>query len=482
MPHLLLHPHSRSRRAARPGRRGGLLAAGRARSPRARAPRPAPPQPASPPTRSELTGAGSTFDAPFFNLAFPAYQQAHPGVAVSYAAVGSSAGITRFTAGQVELRRHRRPRQHRRPGRRPRRPRRPGPGRPRRRRRRLQRADPQRHAPLRLTGPVLARIFLGQITKWDDPAITALNPGAAPARRLHHRRAPLRRQRHHLHLQQLPVRGQPRLGLDGRHRAQPALAGRHTAPTATPAWPPPSTASPTPSATSNAPTPPAPPSATPPSPNQRRQLHHAHPRRHHRRRRRQARHHPGRLLHRQRARPGRLPDLRLQLGPDLRPPAQHSPPGRPWSPSSAGSPTPGRPTPPPSATSPCPPPSSSSPPPPSPASPAPAERPSPADRPAGESCRLPAGRRPAVTVDGAPDDGRRDDGGQQPVRDGGEPVPQRQVLAVVDIKRREEDGIGAAHGGDVRCVAGRAIAPGPAPRVAARVPSRGSEQECQRAQ
>ena len=30
---------------------------------------------------------------------------------------------------------------------------------------------------LHLTGPVLARIFLGQITSWRDPAITALNPG-----------------------------------------------------------------------------------------------------------------------------------------------------------------------------------------------------------------------------------------------------------------------------------------------------------------
>ena len=48
-----------------------------------------------------ITGAGSTFDAPFFTAAFAAYQQAHPGTAVSYAAVGSSAGITRFTAGQV---------------------------------------------------------------------------------------------------------------------------------------------------------------------------------------------------------------------------------------------------------------------------------------------------------------------------------------------------------------------------------------------
>ena len=35
------------------------------------------------------------------------------------------------------------------------------------------------NAPLKLTGPVLAQIFLGQITKWNDPAITALNPGAA---------------------------------------------------------------------------------------------------------------------------------------------------------------------------------------------------------------------------------------------------------------------------------------------------------------
>jgi hypothetical protein len=50
-----------------------------------------------------LTGAGSTFDAPFFSAAFAAYQQAHPGTAVRYASVGSSAGITRFAAGQVNF-------------------------------------------------------------------------------------------------------------------------------------------------------------------------------------------------------------------------------------------------------------------------------------------------------------------------------------------------------------------------------------------
>jgi phosphate transport system substrate-binding protein len=50
-----------------------------------------------------LTGSGSTFDAPFFGVAFVRYQQQHPGVAVSYAAVGSSAGIAAFSARQVDF-------------------------------------------------------------------------------------------------------------------------------------------------------------------------------------------------------------------------------------------------------------------------------------------------------------------------------------------------------------------------------------------
>jgi phosphate transport system substrate-binding protein len=35
-----------------------------------------------------------------------------------------------------------------------------------------------RHTNLHLTGPVLAKIYLGQITNWSDPAIRALNKGA----------------------------------------------------------------------------------------------------------------------------------------------------------------------------------------------------------------------------------------------------------------------------------------------------------------
>ena len=40
---------------------------------------------------------------------------------------------------------------------------------------------------LKLTGAVLGRIFLGQITRWDDPAITALNPGVHLRVLAHHR-------------------------------------------------------------------------------------------------------------------------------------------------------------------------------------------------------------------------------------------------------------------------------------------------------
>jgi ABC-type phosphate transport system substrate-binding protein len=41
-----------------------------------------------------LTGAGSTFDAPFFAAAFAKYQQQHPGVTISYAAVGRAPKAT----------------------------------------------------------------------------------------------------------------------------------------------------------------------------------------------------------------------------------------------------------------------------------------------------------------------------------------------------------------------------------------------------
>ena len=50
-----------------------------------------------------LTGAGSTYVAPFFALAFARYHQQHPAVTVNYSAVGSSAGIAAISARQVDF-------------------------------------------------------------------------------------------------------------------------------------------------------------------------------------------------------------------------------------------------------------------------------------------------------------------------------------------------------------------------------------------
>ncbi len=123
-----------------------------------------------------LTGAGSTFVAPFFAVAFAKYHQQHPGVGIGYAVVGSGAGIAAFSAKQVDFGASDVPMNAA-----------------------EQSAAQGGHvtqipvalggegvvyhldlpagARLHLTGPVLARIYLGQITRWNDPAITALNPG-----------------------------------------------------------------------------------------------------------------------------------------------------------------------------------------------------------------------------------------------------------------------------------------------------------------
>ena len=123
-----------------------------------------------------LTGAGSTFDAPFFSAAFAKYQQQHPGVTISYAAVGSSAGIAAISAKQVDFGASDVPMTASEQA--------------------AAKGGPVTQVPvdlggegivytlslpagarLHLTGPVLAEIFLGQITRWNDPALTALNPG-----------------------------------------------------------------------------------------------------------------------------------------------------------------------------------------------------------------------------------------------------------------------------------------------------------------
>ena len=120
-----------------------------------------------------LNGAGSTFDNPLFTSAFYTYHQSHPTVTINYAAVGSGAGIAQFQAGTVNFGATDVPMTH------------------------DQVADAQGatlQVPvalggvaviynlngiprgLRLTRATLANIYLGNITTWNDHAITSQNP------------------------------------------------------------------------------------------------------------------------------------------------------------------------------------------------------------------------------------------------------------------------------------------------------------------
>ncbi len=129
------------------------------------------------PSTTSLSGAGSTFDAPLFSKMFTEYAGIGCKVQVNYQAVGSGAGITQLlqqtvdfgatdapmkdvdlasskngailhipvTIGAVAISYN------------------------------LSQVDAATH--LKLTGPVLADIFMGKITFWDDSAIAQLNAG-----------------------------------------------------------------------------------------------------------------------------------------------------------------------------------------------------------------------------------------------------------------------------------------------------------------
>jgi len=123
-----------------------------------------------------LTGAGSTFDYPFFNKAFYVYGQAN-NVRVNYQSIGSGGGIEQFIQDTVNFGASDVPMNS------------------------SEVAKAQSaHGPvvqipitlgaeaiaynlptvkqqLKFTPDVLAGIYLGKITKWNDPQISAINPG-----------------------------------------------------------------------------------------------------------------------------------------------------------------------------------------------------------------------------------------------------------------------------------------------------------------
>ncbi len=129
-----------------------------------------------------LIGAGSTFVAPLVQSWAGAYVKTPAAVTVTYGAIGSGGGIDQITARTVDFGASDAP----------------------------MTSDQVtackgcvqipwalgataieynvKGAPnnLKLTGPVLADIYLGNITSWNDPAIAKLNPGVSLPGYAHH--------------------------------------------------------------------------------------------------------------------------------------------------------------------------------------------------------------------------------------------------------------------------------------------------------
>jgi phosphate transport system substrate-binding protein len=121
-----------------------------------------------------LTGAGATFQYPLQSKWSSEYGKAHPEVRVNYQSIGSGGGIRQITARTVQFGATDGPMSNE---------------------QLAEAKDPILHVPvtlgavavavnlpevtktLDLTGVVLADIFLGKITRWNDPAISATNKG-----------------------------------------------------------------------------------------------------------------------------------------------------------------------------------------------------------------------------------------------------------------------------------------------------------------
>jgi phosphate transport system substrate-binding protein len=122
----------------------------------------------------KITGAGATFPYPIYSKWFAEYSKLHPEVEVNYQSIGSGGGIRQITAQTVFFGATDGPMTNDQllaaPGKILHFP-------------TVLGADvpvynlPEVTTPLKFTGPLLADIFLGKITKWNDPAIGKVNAG-----------------------------------------------------------------------------------------------------------------------------------------------------------------------------------------------------------------------------------------------------------------------------------------------------------------
>jgi phosphate transport system substrate-binding protein len=123
-----------------------------------------------------IDGAGATFPNPIYSKWFSEYNKLHPNVQINYQSIGSGGGIRQLTNQTVFFGATDGPMTND----------------------QIQAAGARiLHLPtvlggvvpifnvpgvsgdLRFSGPLLADIFLGKITKWNDPAIAKENPGAS---------------------------------------------------------------------------------------------------------------------------------------------------------------------------------------------------------------------------------------------------------------------------------------------------------------
>ena len=122
-----------------------------------------------------MNGAGATFPYPIYSKWFEEYIKVDPEVRFNYQSIGSGGGIRQITERTVDFGASDGPmtdeQLKKAPGRAV-----PHPDRHGRGGGHLQPARATRK--LAFTGEVLADIFLGKITKWNDARIKALNPSA----------------------------------------------------------------------------------------------------------------------------------------------------------------------------------------------------------------------------------------------------------------------------------------------------------------
>lgn len=122
----------------------------------------------------QINGAGATFPYPIYSKWFAEYNRLNPNVQINYQSLGSGAGIRQLTSKTVFFGASDQPMTPEQMQ--------AAPGRVVHLPTVLGAVVPVYNIPgvtqeLKFTGPVLADIFLGKITKWNDPAIASLNQG-----------------------------------------------------------------------------------------------------------------------------------------------------------------------------------------------------------------------------------------------------------------------------------------------------------------